>query len=77
MAQAKNNLTQLIQAVEKGETVTVCRHGRPVVDIVRTTEGSGKKRKLGTMRGKLKVVDADWWKPMSDEEADAFVEGSY
>jgi antitoxin (DNA-binding transcriptional repressor) of toxin-antitoxin stability system len=75
MVEAKNKLTQLIQAVEKGETVTVCRHGVPVVDIVRSSQGSGAKRKLGTARGKLEITDPEWWKPMNEEEAAAFIEG--
>ena len=77
VAEAKSRLTELIRAVENGEAVTICRHGAPVVDIVMTSQGAGKKRKLGTMRGKLKNVDPDWWKAMSDEDADAFSEGRY
>lgn len=34
VAEARNTLTKLIRAAEKGERVTVCRHGRPVADIV-------------------------------------------
>jgi hypothetical protein len=25
--------------------------------------------------GKIQILDIDWWKPMSDDEAGAFVEG--
>ena len=32
--EAKNRLTELARKVEKGETVTVTRHGKPVFDIV-------------------------------------------
>lgn len=31
---AKNRLTELARLVEKGETVTVTRNGRPVLDLV-------------------------------------------
>ncbi len=31
---AKNRLTELARAVEKGETITVTRNGKPVFDIV-------------------------------------------
>jgi prevent-host-death family protein len=75
VADAKNKLPELIKAVEGGESVTICRRGLPAVDIVRTKEPSGKKRKLGTLKGKIQILDIDWWKPMSDDEADAFVEG--
>jgi antitoxin (DNA-binding transcriptional repressor) of toxin-antitoxin stability system len=77
VADAKNRLPELIKAVENGETVTICRRGEPVVDLVRTTEPSPAKPKLGTLRGKIVVHDPDWWKPMSDEEVEAFLEGRY
>jgi hypothetical protein len=47
----------------------------PTVDIVRTKAPSGKKRKLGALKGKIQIFDIGWWKPMSEDEADAFVEG--
>ncbi len=75
VADAKNKLPELIKAVEDGETVTICRRGVPAVDIIRTKRPSLKKRKLGTLKGKIQILDIDWWKPMSDDEADAFVEG--
>jgi len=45
------------------------------VDIVRTKKPTGRKRKLGTLRGQIEILDPNWWKPMTSEEADAFVEG--
>ena len=42
-------LPELIQVVEDGEPVTICRRGMPVVDIVRTTKASGEKPRLGTL----------------------------
>jgi prevent-host-death family protein len=77
VADAKNKLPELIKAVEDGESVTICRRGVPVVDIVRTKRPQTKKRKLGTMKGKIKIIDPDWWKPMTDEEVEDFIEGRY
>jgi prevent-host-death family protein len=77
VADAKNKLPELIKAVEDGESVTICRRGVPVVDIVRTKGPTRKKRKLGTMRGKIRILDPNWWKPMTDEEVDDFIEGRY
>ncbi len=57
VVEAKNSLTKLIQAVENGEQVTICRHGKPVIDLVRTKEPSRKQRKLGTLEGKIKFLD--------------------
>ena len=77
VAKAKNKLSELIRAVEHGKSVTICRRGVPVVDMVRTKEPTHKKRKLGTLKGKIEILDPDWWKPMTDEEVDAFIEGRY
>jgi len=77
VADAKNKLPELIKAVEDGEPVTICRRGVPVVDIVRTKKSTGKKRKLGTLRGQIKIHDPNWWKPMTDEEVEDFIEGRY
>jgi len=77
VADAKNKLPELIRAVEDGEAVTICRRGTPVADIVRTKQPSRKKRKLGTLKGRIKIIDPNWWKPMTDEEVDAFLDGRY
>jgi prevent-host-death family protein len=47
VAEAKNTLPRLIKAVEAGETVTIYRHGTPVVDIVRTGRPIPRSRSLG------------------------------
>jgi prevent-host-death family protein len=75
VADAKNKLPELIKAVEDGTPVTICRRGVPVVDIVRTKKPSGKKRTLGTLKGKIAVLDPDWWKPMTPDEVEDFVAG--
>jgi len=49
----------------------------PVVDIVRTNAPAGKKRTFGKLKGKIRIKDPDWWKPMTDEEADGFLESRY
>jgi prevent-host-death family protein len=77
VADAKNYLPKLIKAVEGGESVTICRRGAPVVDIVRTRELSHKARRFGTLKGKVHVSDPNWWKPMKDKELNAFMEGRY
>jgi prevent-host-death family protein len=61
---AAKNKPELIKAVEDGLPVTICRRGVPVVDIVRTGDLNRRKRTLGTLRGRIQVLDPDWWKPM-------------
>ena len=75
VTEAKNTLPKLIKAVEDGESVTIYRHGTPVVDIVRTTKAGREKPKLGTLKGKVTVLDPNWWKPMTDDEVEAFLDG--
>ena len=75
VADAKNKLPELIKAVEDGEPVTICRRGVPVVDLVRTAKAPLKNRVLGTLKGKIKVTDPDWWKPMADDEVEDLLEG--
>ena len=68
VADAKNKLPELIKAVEDGEPVTICRRGVPVVDLVRTSKTDRRKPKFGTLRGKIEILDPDWWKPMTNKE---------
>jgi len=75
VAEAKNKLPKLIKAVENGERVTIHRHGTPVVDLVRTTTADPEKPKFGTLKDKVMVTDPDWWKPMTDDDVDAFLDG--
>ena len=72
---AKNKLPELIRAVEDGQPVTICRRGVPIVDILRTKKPSRKPRILGTLKGKIQVLDPDWWKPMSADEVEDFLAG--
>jgi len=60
---ARNKLSGLIKTNENGQPVTLCRRGRPVVDIVPTKASIGKKRIFGTQKGRIEVLDPDWWKP--------------
>lgn len=77
VAEAKNRLPELLKAVEDGEQITICRRGVPVVDLVPAKKPGKKKIKLGTMRDRIVIHDPDWWKPMSDEEVEAFLDGKY
>jgi prevent-host-death family protein len=75
---AKTNLSQLIEAALRGETVTIARRGKPAVKLVPIeTENKSPKRisafeaLSGTLTGKAVIIDPDWWKP-DDELADLF-----
>ena len=76
VAEAKNKLPELIKAVENGERVTICRHGKPLVDIVRTSRRAASEIEFGGLSHLKVELDPEWWKPMSKEEAEAFLEGT-
>lgn len=77
IAEAKEKLEELIKAVEGDETVTICRDGEPVTDIVRTAAPKDGKRKLGALKDQIVVIGPDWWKPVTNEEVDKFLDGDY
>jgi prevent-host-death family protein len=69
VVEAKNRLTQLLQDVERGESVTICRHGKPIADLVPTQSSTLTPRKFGILKGKIEIVDPNWAKPQNDIEA--------
>jgi prevent-host-death family protein len=71
VAEAKNRLPELIKAAENGEAITICRRGKPVVDLVRTSKPAAESPKFGTL---IAIQDPGWWKPMSEGEVDSLLE---
>lgn len=59
--------------VEEGETVIIARHGKPVAELIRArTTGLA----LGIAREEPLVSRGDdWWQPMTDQEAEDWIEG--
>ncbi len=74
---AKAHLPYLLDVVERGESVTILRYGKPVAVLSPVPEVPKPKRKLGTLKGKIKILDPNWAAPLTDEEVDAFAEGRY
>jgi prevent-host-death family protein len=71
--EAKAQLCRLLELVEKGESVVIARHGKPVAELVRA-------RKTGLPPGiaqqdRLAPPGDEWWQPMTAEEADDWVQG--
>ena len=71
--EAQSNLSRLLALVEQGEAVTIVRDGKPVADLVRHRRKSGL-RKLGALAGTISLPEG-WDAPMTDEQADRFLEG--
>jgi prevent-host-death family protein len=62
---AKTHLPQLLDAVERGETVTITRHGRPIARLV-PAAGEDRSRVLNALDG-IRALRRKA-KPMSVEE---------
>jgi prevent-host-death family protein len=54
VAEAKANLSKLIEQAISGQKVVISNRNRPVVDIIPHKED--KKRKLGLAKGKIKLA---------------------
>lgn len=68
--EAKTQLSRLLKLAEDGETVTIVRRGIPVARL--TPVPSATARQLGWDTG---AVPDSALRPMTDEEAGAFLSG--
>lgn len=76
VTEAKNKLTQLLTAVEKGERVIIERHGHIIAEIVKPSPK--KVPKFGTLKGVVHMTPEQFHeatRPMTEEEVDAFIKG--
>lgn len=76
VTEAKNKLTQLLTAVEKGERVTIERHGHIIAEIVKPS--ARRIPSFGTLKGVVQMSPEQFreaTRPMTAEEIDSFLEG--
>jgi prevent-host-death family protein len=72
--EAKTQLSRLLKLVEDGETVVIARHGQPIAELVPARQKAGFP--FGIAREEPLVPKGDdWWQPMSDAEAEDWIEG--
>jgi len=64
--QAKTRLSELIDRAATGEEVVIARHGRPVARLVPYAPAAGKRRKLGMLKGKVRMP-RDFNAPLPEE----------
>lgn len=57
MHEAKSTLSQLVQRAAAGETILIGPHGRPEAKLVAADAPVRPARRLGLLRGKLKIPD--------------------
>jgi prevent-host-death family protein len=72
MHEAKSQLSKLIEKAMNGEEVVIAKAGKPMVKLTKV-KTARRKPVLGHLEGKIVNPDPDWWKPMTDEEAKAFL----
>ena len=73
---AKTNFSRLLDRVLEGEEVLITRNGVPVAELVPARQ---RGLLLGAGRHDPDInpaaADDEWWQPMTDEEAEAFLDG--
>ncbi len=72
---AKTRLSELLDAVERGEQVVICRRNQPVAELRPIRHGTSAPRPIGTARGQLQVPAA-FFDPLPDPLVDDFYSGA-
>ena len=65
-------------AVEKGESVTIERHGRAIAEIAKPS--AKRVPQFGTLKGIVRMTPKEFQaatRPMTDREAEDFIAGRY
>jgi prevent-host-death family protein len=73
--EAKTHFSKLLDQVLQGETVLITRNGVPVAELIPARK---KGLVLGSGVGDPNYNPAapdDWWRSMTDEEVEAFLDG--
>lgn len=69
LAEAKNNLSKLVDDAAAGQIITIAKHGRALARLVPMGKTGGQR--IGSMKGKL-VVPQDLDAPLPDDMLDDF-----
>lgn len=69
--EAKTQLSQLVDAASRGETIIIAKSGTPVAKLVPLNDGAKPKIKLGTMKGQIWIAE-DFDGPLPDDLQAAF-----
>lgn len=59
LSEAKAKLSELVKRVERGEVITVTRHGKPVLELRDPNIAAKRKALYGSMKGQIWMAD-DW-----------------
>lgn len=69
---ARAHFSELLKEAARGELVIIERHKKPVAELRPINTAEKPVPKLGTGKGKVKILDPNWAAPMTDAEVDAF-----
>jgi prevent-host-death family protein len=75
IAYAKAHLAELLARVARGERIVISRYNTPMAELVPPPTAEKAQRRFGTGKGKAMLIDPRALDAMTDEEADAFLEG--
>jgi len=79
VAEVKAKLSHFLKLAKAGERVVICDRNRPVAELVAVqpaVDSALRRSAFGLFNGSLGEAELDKaLRPMTDEEADAFVEG--
>lgn len=64
--EAQARLPELIHRLPPGDEVVITENGRPVARLVQSPAVSQRRRQLGTMKGTVLKVAADFDAPLDD-----------
>ena len=76
---AKTQFSKLLDRVLEGEQVLITRNGVPAAELVPARKrpfplGAGRDDPAINQEA---LASDEWWRPMTDEEVDAFLDGRY
>ena len=76
--EAKTEFSRLLDCVLQGEEVQITRNGVPVAELVRPQAPIPPGRRAQDPHLNRAAFKNDaWWQPMTDKEAEDFIEGRY
>lgn len=76
VADVKARLSEYLERVEQGERIVICRHNKPVAELVPVVRSRTEPRPLGPLHGRPAfVVGKAFDEPLSDDELAAWEGG--
>ena len=75
IAYAKAHLAELLARVAQGERIVISRYNTPMAELVPAAKAEKVQRRFGTGKGKAMLIAPRVLDPMTDDEAEAFLQG--